>query len=123
MTFPTELGILTCLMILAASLWIPQIVGTASLKPEDLPDTGAGVAGGPHGRLHRPHLLDRNRIFLAAGCPCGGLYHRMDDNAAAPAHLYRGLGVLPDHGLFGVCFRLSVNALGQDAAHLRQATL
>ena len=26
-TFSTELGILTCLMILAASLWIPYIVG------------------------------------------------------------------------------------------------
>ncbi|MBU2992825.1 MAPEG family protein [Octadecabacter sp. 1_MG-2023] len=26
--FPTELGILTCLMILAASLWIPFIVGS-----------------------------------------------------------------------------------------------
>jgi uncharacterized MAPEG superfamily protein len=28
--FPTELGILTCLMILAASLWIPYIVGVTS---------------------------------------------------------------------------------------------
>ncbi len=53
MTFPTELGILTCLMILAASLWIPQIVGTASLKPEDLPDTA------PDGfvRINNPHLM------------------------------------------------------------------
>jgi hypothetical protein len=27
MTFPTELGILTCLTLLAASLWIPYIIG------------------------------------------------------------------------------------------------
>jgi uncharacterized MAPEG superfamily protein len=30
MDFPTELGVLTCLMILAASLWIPFIVGSGS---------------------------------------------------------------------------------------------
>ena len=35
MTFPTELGVLTCLMLLAASLWIPYIVGVTS-------DPGAG---------------------------------------------------------------------------------
>ena len=29
-SFPTELGILTCLMILAASLWIPYVVGIAT---------------------------------------------------------------------------------------------
>jgi hypothetical protein len=27
MTFPTELGVLTCLTLLAASLWIPYIIG------------------------------------------------------------------------------------------------
>ena len=53
MDFPTELGILTCLMIFAASLWIPQIVGQANLKPEDLPD------GAPDGfvRIANPHLM------------------------------------------------------------------
>lgn len=30
MPFPTELGVLTCLMLLAASLWIPYIVGVTS---------------------------------------------------------------------------------------------
>ncbi len=30
MAFPTALGVLTCLMILAASLWIPFIVGSGS---------------------------------------------------------------------------------------------
>lgn len=36
--FPTELGVLTCLMILAASLWIPYIVGVNTNEvatPED----------------------------------------------------------------------------------------
>jgi uncharacterized MAPEG superfamily protein len=53
MDFPTELGILTYLMILAASLWIPQIVGQAGLKPEDLPDDA------PDGftRIHNMHLM------------------------------------------------------------------
>ena len=47
MDFPTELGILTCLMILAVSLWIPFIVGTGS-------DPGA-VDG--FGRPHDPTTL------------------------------------------------------------------
>ena len=53
MTFPTELGILACLMILAASLWLPQIIGTARLKPGDLPE------GAPDGfvRITDPHLM------------------------------------------------------------------
>lgn len=52
-TFPTELGILTCLMILAASLWLPQIIGTAQIKPEDWPN------GAPDGfeRIINPHLM------------------------------------------------------------------
>ncbi len=33
-TFPTELGILTCLALLAASLWIPYIVGITSEPKE-----------------------------------------------------------------------------------------
>ena len=53
MDFPTELGILTCLMILAASLWIPFIVGSANLKDSELPD------GAPEGfiRPHNIHLM------------------------------------------------------------------
>lgn len=53
MDFPTELGILTCLMIFAASLWLPQIIGVANLKEEDLPD------GAPDGfvRINNPHLM------------------------------------------------------------------
>jgi uncharacterized MAPEG superfamily protein len=34
MAYPTELGILTCLMILAASLWIPYILGVNRHLPE-----------------------------------------------------------------------------------------
>jgi len=65
MDFPTELGILTCLMIFAASLWIPQIVGTTRIKPEDWPkDAPDGFVqiNNPHkmpawiGRAHRAHL-------------------------------------------------------------------
>jgi len=53
MDFPTELGILTCLMIFAASLWIPFIVGSANLKDGDLPE------GAPDGfiRPHNIHLM------------------------------------------------------------------
>jgi len=61
-TFPTELGILTCLMILAASLWIPYIVGVNGLpddtnrpdpfvRPNDLGTLPAWIH-----RAHRAHL-------------------------------------------------------------------
>lgn len=55
MEFPTELGVLTCLSVLAASLWIPYIVGLntadkASL-PADAPD-GFILIGNP--AVHRP---------------------------------------------------------------------
>ncbi|WP_050931468.1 MAPEG family protein [Aestuariivita boseongensis] len=57
--FPTELGILTCLMILAASLWIPYIVGVTSdpaqadnfTRPGDLSQLRPWVH-----RAHRAHL-------------------------------------------------------------------
>lgn len=39
-TFPTELGILTCLSLLAASLWIPYVVGVS--KQPDNPDAPDG---------------------------------------------------------------------------------
>ena len=60
MTFPTELGILTCLMILAASLWIPYIVGVNKhaiagtdpfVRPTPLDQFPAWVH-----RAHRAHL-------------------------------------------------------------------
>ncbi|MGJ8604332.1 MAG: MAPEG family protein [Marivita sp.] len=61
MTFPTELGILTCLMILAASLWIPYIVGVNRyevagaedpfVRPTALDQFPAWVH-----RAHRAHL-------------------------------------------------------------------
>lgn len=57
--FPTELGILTCLMILAASLWIPYIVGVTTdpadpdnfTRPGDLSKLRPWVH-----RAHRAHL-------------------------------------------------------------------
>jgi uncharacterized MAPEG superfamily protein len=55
MEFPTELGILTCLMILAASLWIPYIVGVNTVPegslPADAPDGFSRIADPA---LHRP---------------------------------------------------------------------
>ncbi|UWQ95008.1 MAPEG family protein [Rhodobacteraceae bacterium M385] len=35
-TLPTELGILTCLMLLAASLWIPYIIGVNKHLPDGI---------------------------------------------------------------------------------------
>ncbi|MFY9209662.1 MAG: MAPEG family protein [Aestuariivita sp.] len=56
---PTELGILTCLMILAASLWIPYIVGVNSdpADPDSFPRPGDLTQLRPwvH-RAHRAHL-------------------------------------------------------------------
>ncbi len=56
---PTELGILTCLMVLAASLWIPYIIGInkyevagdSFARPADL----TGFPEWVH-RAHRAHL-------------------------------------------------------------------
>ena len=59
-TFPTELGILTCLMILAASLWLPYIIGVNKyevqgaepfVRPTPLDQFPAWVH-----RAHRAHL-------------------------------------------------------------------
>ncbi len=58
-SFPTELGVLTCLMILAASLWIPYIIGVNKYevegdpfaRPTDLNTYPAWVH-----RAHRAHL-------------------------------------------------------------------
>lgn len=61
MDFPTELGVLTCLMILAASMWMPYVVGNARLpgdprqkgfhRPTDLASLPAWIH-----RAHRAHL-------------------------------------------------------------------
>ncbi len=48
-TFPTELGVLTCLSLFAASLWIPYIVGVTR-QPD--------VADGPDD-FHRPPDMTR----------------------------------------------------------------
>ena len=59
MEFPTELGVLTCLMILAASMWIPFVVGIATDpskeenfdRPADIRNLRTWVQ-----RAHRAHL-------------------------------------------------------------------
>ena len=57
--FPTELGILTCLMILAASLWIPFIIGITSEEGDpdnfDRPVDLRSLRPWVH-RAHRAHL-------------------------------------------------------------------
>lgn len=61
-TFPTELGVLTCLTLFAASMWIPYIIGVVRqpetpgapdtfLRPGNLSDLPAWVH-----RAHRAHL-------------------------------------------------------------------
>ncbi len=61
MDFPTELGILTCLALFAASMWIPFVVGIVKVdapedangfnRPADLTRAPAWVH-----RAHRAHL-------------------------------------------------------------------
>lgn len=62
MDFPTELGVLTCLTLLAVSMWIPYVVGVARLphaegaadgfsRPVDLTTLPAWIH-----RAHRAHL-------------------------------------------------------------------
>ncbi len=64
-TLPTEIGILTCLMILAGSLWIPHIIGVTTTPegslPEGTPDGFVRIADiHKHrpwvGRAHRAHM-------------------------------------------------------------------
>ena len=64
-SFPTELGILACLALFAASLWIPYIVGVntapAGSLPPDAPD-GFVRIGNP--ALHRPWVQRAYRAHL-----------------------------------------------------------
>lgn len=64
-SLPTELGILTCLMILAASMWIPYIVGVNTAPegslPDDAPD-GFVLIANP--RLHRPWVQRAYRAHI-----------------------------------------------------------
>jgi DNA-binding transcriptional ArsR family regulator/uncharacterized protein YndB with AHSA1/START domain len=68
MTFPTELGVLTCLTLLAASLWIPYIIGVNRHLPE-----GVNTFQRPHDGSSLPDWVMRaNRAhinLLEQGCP------------------------------------------------------
>ncbi len=64
-TFPTELGILTCLAILAASLWIPYIVGVNTAAEGSLPaDAPDGFVRISNPALHRPWVQRAYRAHL-----------------------------------------------------------
>jgi uncharacterized MAPEG superfamily protein len=60
MTFPTELGVLTCLTLLAASLWIPYIIGVNRHLPE-----GVNTFQRPHDGSSLPDWVMRaNRAHI-----------------------------------------------------------
>ena len=60
--FPTELGILTCLAILAASLWIPYIVGV-NTEPQDVDNfTRPGDLSRLRPWVHRAHRAHLNLL-------------------------------------------------------------
>lgn len=65
MELPTELGVLTCLSILAATLWMPFIIGVNTAPkgslPEDAPD---GFFLPPNPFLHRPWVQRAYRAHL-----------------------------------------------------------
>lgn len=64
-TFPTELGVLTCLMILSASMWIPHIIGVNTAPegslPADAPDGFVRIA---NIFLHRPWVQRAHRAHV-----------------------------------------------------------
>jgi uncharacterized MAPEG superfamily protein len=64
-TFPTELGILTCLSLFAASLWIPYIVGvTRQPEVDSAPDTfiRPGDMNALPAWVHRAHRAHLNLL-------------------------------------------------------------
>ena len=64
-TLPTELTLLSCLAILAASLWIPYIVGVATAPEDSLPaDAPDGFVRIPNPALHRPWVQRAYRAHL-----------------------------------------------------------
>jgi len=63
--FPTELGILTCLMILAASLWIPYIVGVTSDPSDPDPFSRPGDLSQLRPWVHRAHRAHLNLLEQA----------------------------------------------------------
>lgn len=64
-TLPTELGVLACLTLLAASLWIPYIVGVNSAPEGSLPaDAPDGFTRISNPALHRPWVQRAYRAHL-----------------------------------------------------------
>jgi len=62
---PTELGVLFCLAVLAASLWIPYIVGVNTAAPGTIPDHGPdGFRTPADFRLQRPWVQRAYRAHL-----------------------------------------------------------
>lgn len=65
MDFPTELGILTCLTLLLATLWMPYIIGVNMAPegslPEDAPD---GFILPPNFRVHRAWVQRAYRAHI-----------------------------------------------------------
>lgn len=63
--FPTELGILACLTLIAASMWIPYIIGVNTAPegslPADAPDGFIRIA---NPALHRPWVQRAYRAHL-----------------------------------------------------------
>ncbi|WP_299190888.1 MAPEG family protein [uncultured Litoreibacter sp.] len=65
MEFPTELGILTCLSILLATLWMPYIIGVNTAPEGTLPDDAPdGFILPPNWRLHRPWVQRAYRAHM-----------------------------------------------------------
>ena len=63
--FPTELGVLTCLTLMAASMWIPYIVGVNTAPEGSLPaDAPDGFIRISNPALHRPWVQRAYRAHL-----------------------------------------------------------
>lgn len=64
-TLPTELGILTCLSVFAASLWIPYIVGVNTAPEGSIPaDAPDGFIRPPNPSFQRPWVHRAYRAHL-----------------------------------------------------------